>query len=166
MAYLTGAGLNLSLTLAFPSPFPLTLTGPIDLTKNSTTFAGLPDLPLTSLRVSLVGGTSGLFKTTCAPPSGTASAILTDENGDRTVDDASAFTVAGCAGGGGANGTGASLTDTRVSGLGSGHPSLRFRVGVAKGDSKLRTVSVELSAGLSFSSHGIGQRGAMCASEA
>ena len=159
VAYLTGSGLNLSLTLAFPSPFPLTLTGPIDLTKNSTTFAGLPDLPLTSLRVSLNGGTSGLFKTTCAPPSGTASAILTDENGDRTVDDASAFAVSGCAGGGGANGAGASLTDTRVSGLGSGHPSLRFRVGVAKGDSRLRTVTVELSDGLSFASHGIGQRG-------
>jgi hypothetical protein len=158
VAFLTGSGLNLSLTLAFPSPFPLTLTGPIDLTRNSTTFTGLPDLPLTSLRVSLNGGTAGLFKTTCAPPSGTANAILTDENGDRTVDDASAFTVAGCAGGGGANGTGAGLTDTRVSGLGSGHPSLRFRVGVAKGDPKLRTVTVKLPAGLSLASQGIGQR--------
>ena len=161
MAYLTGSGLSLSLTLAFPAPFPLTLTGPIDLSKNSTTFTGLPDLPLTSLRVSLNGGSHGLFKATCARPSGTAQAILTDQNGDKTVDAASAFTVSGCsaAGGRGGNGAGASLTVTHVSGLGSGHPSMSFRVQVARRDPKLRAVTVFLPDGLSFASGGIGKRG-------
>lgn len=161
VAYLTGSGLSFSLTLAFPSPFPLTLSGPIDLSKNSTTFTGLPDLPLTSLRVSLNGGSNGLFKATCARPSGTAEAILTDQNGDKTVDAAAAFTVAGCgaAGRAGANGAEASLTVTHVSGLDSGHPSLSFGVKVARHDPRLRAVTVVLPAGLSFASGGIGKRG-------
>jgi hypothetical protein len=158
--YLTGSGLSLSLTLVFPSPFPLTLSGPINLNNDSTTFTGLPDLPLTSLRVSLNGGTHGLFSTTCTPPSATATAILTDQNGDRTVHAASAFTVSGCAPRNG-NGAGVSVIDTHVSGLGSGRPSLRFRVQVAKGHPKLRTVAVVLPSGPSFASHGIGQRGAI-----
>lgn len=161
VAYLTGSALSLSLTLVFPSPFPLTLSGAIDLASNSTTFTGLPDLPLTSLRVSLNGGPQGLFKTTCAPPSATATAILTDQNGDRTVDAASAFPVVGCSGAGGTNGAGASLTGVRFSGLGSGHPSLRLRVGVAKRAPRLRAVSVLLPAGVSFAPQGIGKRGSV-----
>jgi hypothetical protein len=158
VAYLTGSGLSLSLTLVFPSPFPLTLSGPINLNNDSTTFTGLPDLPLTSLRVALGGGPQGLFSTTCHPPSATATAVLTDQNGDRTVHAGSPFTIAGCAVTG-ENGSGVSITDTHVSGLGTGHPSLRFKVNVAKGHPKLRTVTVALPFGLTFASQGIGQRG-------
>lgn len=158
-AFLTGSGLDLSLTLVFPSPFPLTLTGSIDLGKNSTTFTGLPDLPLTSLRVSLNGGPQGLFKTTCTPPSGTADAILTDQNGDKTVNAASALAVAGCPGTGrGGRGAGPSLTGVHVSGLASGRPSLGFRVRVANGGRKLRAVTVVPPAGLSFARQGLGER--------
>ncbi|HTX12963.1 MAG TPA: hypothetical protein VME22_30375 [Solirubrobacteraceae bacterium] len=157
-AYLTGSGLSLSLTLVFPSPFPLTLSGPIDLNNDSTAFTGLPDLPLTSLRVALNGGPHGLFSTTCTPPSGTATAILTDQNGDRTVHAASPFTISGCAYTS-ENGAGVRVTDTHASGLGAGHPSLRFKVQVAKGHPKLRTVTVALPSGPSFASHGIGRPG-------
>lgn len=109
-AYLTGSSSGLSLTLVFPSPFPLTLTGSVDLVKNSATFTGLPDIPLTNLAVSLNGGTDGLFLSTCQTPSGTATATLTDQNGDRTVNAPSKFTVSGCPAsggeGGGAGGSG------------------------------------------------------------
>ncbi|MGI8716179.1 MAG: hypothetical protein ACR2NR_23950 [Solirubrobacteraceae bacterium] len=45
-AYLTGSlAAGLSLTLVFPSPFPLTLIGKVDLSANATTFTGLPDIP-------------------------------------------------------------------------------------------------------------------------
>src|ERR1700744_5978224 len=84
-AYLTGSSSGLSLTLVFPSPFPLTLTGAVNLLKNSATFSGLPDSPLTNLAVSLDGGANGLFLSTCATPSGTATATLADQNGDKTV---------------------------------------------------------------------------------
>lgn len=156
-AFLTGSGLSLSLTLVFPSPFPLTLTGSVDLVHNSTTFTGIPDLPLTSLRVSLNGGAGGLFKTTCAPPSATATAILTDQNGDKTVDDSSRFTVGGCSASG--SGAGASLTAVRVSGLASGRPSLSFKVRVVKGGRKLRGIAVVLPVGLGFATQGVGKRG-------
>ena len=77
----------------FSAPFPLTLTGAVDLLTNSATFTGLPDIPLTNLTVSLAGGADGLFLTTCQTPTGTATATLTDQNGDRTLVVPSAFTV-------------------------------------------------------------------------
>lgn len=95
-AYLTGTSSGLALTLTFPSPFPLTLTGGVDLLHNAATFTGLPDIPLTDLKVSLEGGPNGLFLSTCATPSGTATATLTDQNGDRTVTAPARFTVSGC----------------------------------------------------------------------
>ncbi|HKO29365.1 MAG TPA: hypothetical protein VJU80_18035 [Solirubrobacteraceae bacterium] len=105
-AYLTGSSRGLSLTLAFPSPFPLTLTGAVNLLTNSATFIGLPDIPLTNLNVSLAGGPQGLFLTTCKTPSGSATATLTDQNGDRTLTIPSAFTVSGCPSAGAGSGPG------------------------------------------------------------
>jgi hypothetical protein len=105
-AYLTGSSSGLSLTLAFPAPFPLTLTGAVNLLANSARFTGLPDIPLTDLTVSLAGGPQGLFLTTCHTPSGTATATLTDQNGDRTLTVPSAFTVSGCPSTGSASGPG------------------------------------------------------------
>jgi hypothetical protein len=176
-AYLTGSSSGLSLTLVFPSPFPLTLTGSVDLLHNSATFTGLPDIPLTNLGVTLNGGTDGLFLSTCAAPSGTATATLTSQNGDKTVSVPGKFTVAGCpgisgAGGSGAGGSGGSgsggtassngssaagvtvghtnLSRGRFSGLRSGHPALTFKIRTAKGAAKLRALTVELPAGLRF----------------
>ena len=71
-AYLTGSMTGLMLTLTFPSPFPLTLTGTVDLVKNATVFNGLPDIPLTGLDVTLNSGADGLFLAPCLVPSGTA----------------------------------------------------------------------------------------------
>lgn len=95
-AYLTGSSSGLSLTLVFPAPFPLTLTGAVNLQSDSATFTGVPDIPLTNLTVSLDGGPQGLFLTTCQTPAGTATATLTDQNGDRTLTARSSFTVSGC----------------------------------------------------------------------
>jgi hypothetical protein len=113
-AYLTGSSNGLSLTLVFPPPLPLTLSGAVDLLTNSATFTGLPDIPLTNLSVSLDGGAEGLFLTTCKTPTGTATAALTDQNGDRTLT-VSDFTVFGCPSTGPppASGGGHSSTGTR-----------------------------------------------------
>jgi hypothetical protein len=139
-AYLTGSSSGLSLTLVFPSPFPLTLTGAVDLLKNSATFSGLPDIPLTNLAVSLDGGADGLFLSTCATPSGTATATLTDQNGDKTAKVPAAFAVSGCPGvsgqpggagsGNGGNGSnppgtgGGSLNGSSAAGVTVGHTKL------------------------------------------
>ena len=178
-AYLTGSSSGLSLTLVFPSPFPLTLTGAVDLAQNAATFTGLPDIPLTNLGVNLDGGPEGLFLSTCQTPSGGATATLTDQNGDKTASVPAAFAVSGCPGTSGASGgggsagggtpgssgtggsrngsttTGVTVSHTtfsrgRFSGLATGHPALTFRMSVAKGSARLRAVTVELPAGLRF----------------
>ncbi|HEY2439179.1 MAG TPA: hypothetical protein VGI07_03055, partial [Solirubrobacteraceae bacterium] len=173
-AYLTGSSAGLALTLVFPSPFPLTLTGAVDLINNSATFTGLPDIPLTDLGVSLSGGAEGLFLSTCQTPTGTANATLTDQNGDKTVRAPSRFTVAGCqpggtgagtsgaGGAGGSNGStssGVTVGDANISrgsfsGLRTGHLSLRFRVSAARRGAKVAAVTVELPVGLRFVGRG------------
>jgi len=162
-AYLTGSVTSLTLTLVFPPPFPLTLVGSVNLVSNVTTFTGLPDIPLTSLQVALDGGANGLFATLCHNPSGTASATLTDQNGDKTVTAPANFTIAGCptssgttSGGGGGGGT--QVGASKASGLASGHPSLSFRVTVAKGAAKLRALTVGLPRGLKVIAHRAGHK--------
>jgi hypothetical protein len=175
-AYLTGSVGALSLTLVFPPPFPLTLTGAIDLTKNSSTFTGLPDIPLTNLAVTLGGGAQGLFQATCAPASGTGTATLTDQNGDRTLTAPSSFTVSGCPAGAGAPSGGGSkgggtgpksprpprtspaLRGGRWSGLATGHPSVSFTLSVPRHAPKLAALTVELPPGISFVRHRVRHR--------
>jgi hypothetical protein len=139
-AYLTGSSSGLSLTLVFPSPFPLTLTGAVDLLKNSATFSGLPDIPLTNLAVSLDGGADGLFLSTCATPSGTATATLTDQNGDKTAKVPAAFAVSGCPGvsgqpGGAGSGNGGS--GSNPPGTGGGSLNGSSSTGVTVGHTRL-----------------------------
>jgi uncharacterized membrane protein YgcG len=177
VAYLTGDSSGVSLTLVFPSPFPLTLTGAVDLAKNTATFTGLPDIPLTNLAVNLNAGPDGLFLSTCATPSGIAAATLTDQNGDKTVKAPANFSVVGCpgtsssSGGGGSGGSGSgggtgsggngssavgvtvghtNLSRLRYSALASGHPALTFTMRTTKGAPALSAVTVELPTGLSF----------------
>jgi hypothetical protein len=178
-AYLTGSASGLSLTLVFPSPFPLTLTGTVDLLRNAATFAGLPDIPLTNLTVTLNGGSEGLFLSTCAAPSGTATASMTDQNGDKSATVPATFAVSGCPGvagpGGGGSGSGngtsnpgggqnassptgvtvghMTLSRAQFSGLRTGKPTLGFRVSATHGAAKLRALTVGLPAGLAFIAH-------------
>lgn len=63
----------------FPAPFALTLSGRVDLAKNTTTFTNLPDIPLTDLKVTLAGGPNAVFATPCVTPSGIGTATLTSE---------------------------------------------------------------------------------------
>jgi hypothetical protein len=159
-AYLTGSFPGLTLTLVFPAPFPLTLVGSVNLVTNVTTFNGLPDIPLTSLQVALAGGPQGLFKTQCHDPSGTASATLTDQNGDKTVTAPARFTIAGCPTsiGPGSGPGGTKVSAPSATGLASGHPSLSFRVAVAHGAAKLKALTVALPRGLGIITHRAGHR--------
>jgi hypothetical protein len=150
------------LTLVFPPPFPLTLVGSVNLTSNVTTFTGLPDIPLTSLAVTLEGGPQGLFLTLCQDPTGTASATLTSQNGDRTAMVPANFSIAGCPSAAGSSGSttigGTALTRPSAAGLTGGRPSLSFRLTVAKGAAKLRALTVVLPSGLSLITHRIGHK--------
>jgi hypothetical protein len=177
-AFFTGNSNGLTLTLVFPAPFPLTLIGSIDLVHNSATFSGLPDIPLTSLAVTLDGGPKALFDTDCATPSGTAAAKLVDQNGDMSRSLSSSFSVVGCPGvsssgsGSGSTTSGSSATSsgstatasgTRLSGrsvrgLAAGRPSLTFRVSAARHRPKIRRMTVSLPSGLRFRGHAVHHR--------
>ncbi len=178
-AYLSGNSSGLLLTLVFPTPFPLTLTGSINLLNNSASFTGLPDIPLSSLQVTLSGGSRGLFATTCQTPSGTATAGLTDQNGDQSRNLSATFSVVGCPGvtssAGGTSGTGGGtsggaggsagsgsasasaggthLVAKSISGLQKGKPTLTFLVSVSKTSPKVTGLTVALPSGLSFTRH-------------
>ena len=174
-AYLTGSSSGLSLTLVFPAPFPLVLTGAVDLLKNAATFTGLPDIPLTNLAVDLDGGAQGLFLSTCQTPYGTATATVTDQNGDHSGTLPAKLAVVGCpgvsapsgtgsgssghSGAGGSSGSGVTagqltLSRARLSDLRTGRPALSFRVSAARGTPGVRAVTIALPRGLTFVVHG------------
>lgn len=181
-AYLTGTALGPDLTLVFPAPFPLTLTGTVTLTTKTAAFTGLPDIPLTSLSLVLNGGPNGMFLTNCNPGAGVADGTSTDQNGDRTVSASVKYSISGCpasshsgsgssskpgsSGGGSGKGSDsgsgtnspATVTSPALVGLKTGHPSLSFKVSVGKHASKLKELSVKLTPGMSFVSHRVGKR--------
>jgi hypothetical protein len=159
-AYLTGSLSALGLTIVFPPPFALTLTGQVDLGSNSTTFSGLPDIPLTDLKVTLNGGPGAVFQSSCSAPSGTAAATLTSQNGDQTKTVSTPYTVSHCtapnsggAGGKGTSGKPPRLEGTSFSGLTTRKPALLFQLVAGKGAPSLSAFTVELPRGLSFARH-------------
>jgi hypothetical protein len=147
-AYLTGASLLApDLTLVFPAPFALTLTGSVAVSDNQTTFTGIPDIPLTSLQVVLNGGPESVYDGSCRHPTGTATAAFTDQNGDPPFDVSSPFTIAGCPT---VISSRPRITAASISGLRSGRPVLRFRVSAGSGDGRLRSLTITLPRGLRF----------------
>jgi hypothetical protein len=162
--YLTGTLAALKIVIVFPPPFALTLAGAVDVLHNTTTFTGLPDIPLSDLKVTLAGGANAAFAAFCSPASGTASSTLISQSGMHTTV-ASPFTVAGCSGSqSGASGSGsgsksspagrAGIITAAVTGLASGHPTLSFKLTAGK-NAKLKSFSVKLPRGLSFVRHRI-----------
>lgn len=105
-AYLVGSIASPSIAIVFPPPFSLSLAGSVNLAAGSTTFTGVPDVPLTDLKVVLFGGHNAVFSASCNPSSGTASATLTSQAGDHTATSQTPFTVAGCPAAGGGTGPG------------------------------------------------------------
>lgn len=169
-AYLTGTALGPELELIFPAPFPLKLVGTVALTTKNAVFSGLPDIPLTNLRLALNGGAQGLFLTNCNPGNGVADAASTDQNGDKSVSSTIAYDISGCPASS-YNGittktpaapdavpTLSAITAPSLAAFKSGHPSLSFRVSVPKKASKLRQLSIKLTPGISFVSTKVGKK--------
>jgi hypothetical protein len=160
-AYLTGSVLAPSLTLVFPAPFSLTLSGTVNLGTDSTTFTGLPDIPLTDLAVTLNGGANSVFEASCTNSRGTASATLTSQNGDQTKAVSAPFTVSGCdtlVGGGTRTtkpplGAKPQIHAVALSGLAGGKPALLFQLVAGRNAAKLSSFTIELPRGLSFVRH-------------
>ncbi|HWD68647.1 MAG TPA: hypothetical protein VG293_00545 [Solirubrobacteraceae bacterium] len=166
-AYLTGTALGPELELVFPAPFPLKLIGTVALATKNAVFTGLPDIPLTNLRLVFNGGPNGMFLTNCNPGNGVADAASTDQNGDKSVTATIAYEISGCPA---ASFTGVkkttpalpnavpTLSTPALVGANSNHPALTFRVSVRKHAAKLTQVSLKLTPGISFVAHKVGKR--------
>lgn len=124
----------------------------MNLSTNSTTFTGVPDIPLSGLRVVLNGGSSGVFASSCVTPSGTATSTLVSQSGDKTATVPATFTVGNCTppAGGGAKGRAPKISAAHVLGLLRGQPTVAFRVGAAAGAPKLSTLTVGTVPGLTL----------------
>ena len=95
--YLTGSSLlAASLSVVFPPPTAITLTGAINLSTSTVSFTGVPDLPVSNFTINLNGGTASLFNATCSPATGTEDGTFKSQNGDKTATSNSTFTVSGC----------------------------------------------------------------------
>lgn len=164
-AYLTGTALGPELELIFPAPFPLKLVGTVALATKNAVFTGLPDIPLTNLRLVLNGGANGMFLTNCNPGNGNAVAASTDQNGDKSVSATIPYDISGCPA---ASFTGVTqkspalpdavptLSTPALVGTKTSHPALTFRVSVRRNAAKLTQVSLKLTPGISFIAHKVG----------
>ena len=125
--------------VATRSPFTQTLVGQVNLATNATTFTGLPDFPLTDLKVKLNGGTKAVFDATCKPPSGSATAALTSQNGDQTKQVVASFTISPCAltnnssSGSTKPGKAPRIDGASAFGLTTGKPSLVIQISIIDG---------------------------------
>ncbi|MBV9607565.1 MAG: hypothetical protein JO027_20790 [Solirubrobacterales bacterium] len=129
-----------TISIAFPAPFAITLTGAVNLTTGAVTFSNVPDVPLTALNVTITGPNGQkAFTTDCAPAS-VGGAFTAQSGATKSVSAAIAFT--GCAVKPTVSGS--------TSGLAGGHPKLKFKVTHGKSAPKLATLAVGLPTGLKF----------------
>jgi hypothetical protein len=149
VAYLTGGPLTPTLTLRFPPPVALTLVGTVSLTGHSVTFSNLPDVPQTSLVVTLFGGSKAAESASCAPPGGLMRGTFTGQNG-KTITVTQPLTVNGCP-------TAPSISRASLGGLARGKPSLHFKLTRGSNAPNLKSIVVALPSGLSFSSTKLGK---------
>lgn len=144
-AYLTGGPFTPTLTLRFLPPSQLTLVGTVSLTSHSVTFSNLPDVPQSSLVVTLFGGVDAAETASCAPPGGILHGSFTGQNGaSATV--ALPLTVSGCP----ATPKPPTVSGASQSGLAAGKPVVRFKLTSGSGAPKLKSFTVSLSGGLKF----------------
>jgi hypothetical protein len=138
---LTAQGTVPSITVSFPAPFAISLTGAVNLNTNSVTFANVPDVPLTALTLNVTGTSSGkAFNTDCAPAS--IGGTFTPQSGTAAKTVSAPIKFTHCA-----------LKPTvsgSTAGLASGHPKLKFKITHGKGAPNVATVALGVPRGLSF----------------
>jgi hypothetical protein len=140
---LSGPATTPNISIAFPAPFGITITGTVSLTSNSVTFANVPDVPLTDLKLNITGpsSTQKAFTTDCAPAS--IGGTFTPQSGTPTVSVTAPITFTSC-----------QLPPTATGstgGLGKGHPKLKFTITHGQGAPNVTTVVIGLPGGLKFS---------------
>jgi hypothetical protein len=147
-AFFTGTLAAPTLTLKFPPPAVLTLTGTVSLAQHSVMFSGIPDVPVTNLTVTLFGGRHSLLGGNCGHPTGPLGGSFTGQNG-VTSTASSPLTLGGCPAGP------PSVSAVKLAGLSRGKPTLRFKLTAGQGAPKLKSFTLSLPRGLSFVKRGL-----------
>jgi hypothetical protein len=130
------------LSVSFPAPFGLTDTGAVNLAAGTLTFADVPDLPLTSLALSVTGPNGQkAFTTDCVPAS--FGGQFTAQSG-ATANASAPIAFTGCP-----------TASGSTSGLAKGQPKLKFTVAPGKGGNKLASATIGVPGGLKFSKSAI-----------
>ncbi len=165
-----------TLTLRFPPPAVLTLTGTISLAQHTVTFLTIPDVPVTQLTVSLLGGPKSLLSGDCTNPTGQLAGAFIGQNGKRATAQKT-VTISGCSGvsvgsgnpgsgsGSGGNGSGGTgkggtggggkvvrlrASGFHVSAIARGKPSVSFTLTRGAKAPKLGSFTITLPSGLKF----------------
>ncbi len=143
---LTGTISAPSLTITFPPPFAISFSGAINIVGDSVSFQTVPDVPVSSLTVTLNGGATAMFYTNCLAPTGTLSAALVGQDGTSTTQTLP-ISVAGCQA---RPSRGAKLSGASLRGLRSGKRALAFALTAGSRLVNLRAFTISLPGGLSF----------------
>jgi hypothetical protein len=132
---------SFSLAVLFSNP-AIRLEGPAAITANglTTTFNGIPDVPLTDLKVRFSGGPNSLLVSTAALCVGTSNTVgdFTAHSG-KTARVTAPLAVSGCV-----------LGRLAFSGLGGSTPAMALSVRTPQGAPALKTLEVALPSGLSI----------------
>ena len=139
---LSGSATTPTIAITFPAPFALTINGTVNLANNSVTFSNVPDVPLTSLNLTVTGpsGQKAFMVQSCAPNNIAGSFTA---QGGQTATSTAAIAFVNCASKPTASGS--------LSGLAAGHPKVHFKATHGKGAANIASVAVGLPAGLKFS---------------
>lgn len=159
--YVTISGGAPGLAIVLLTPFKVILSGTIGLSNPvNTTFASIPDIPLTDLKVSLSGGSNAAFTTSCSPQSSAITATFGGQNGVNrvvaapvTVQNCPAVVIPPAAGP-------PTLGSFSLAGLAARKPKIKFSVnGGINGAPKLKTISFGgLNRGLGLSGKAISHK--------
>jgi hypothetical protein len=173
-SYLTGGTVTLggspatpSLTIAFPTPAGVSLSGTINPVTGAIMFPDDPDLPLSGLTLDIKGPAGGkAFTTTCAP--GNAIATFTPQDGGADVTSAKPIAYENCPAPSGRPSPGPGSTPSAsvppmrrifpgkpsaagsISGLASGHPRLRIVANHGAKAPGIASIAIRPARGLSF----------------
>jgi hypothetical protein len=136
------------LTIILTSPITVELPGVIAFNAHDvlTTFASLPDIPLTDLTVSLTGGKNAAFQTSCETNTGSIGGSFTGQNGVR-VTSAVPVKVSGCKAQV-VTGKPPKLSAGALTGVASGMPKLGFKLTAGSNSPKLSSFTFSLPSGL------------------
>jgi hypothetical protein len=148
---LGGSVLGPTLTVGFPLPYPVSLTGTVGTSGEGLSFSGIPDLPLTSLSVEIGAGSNvRIFTTTCA--TGSLSAKLTPWSGAPAQTGSTPITFGGsCRAAPTASG-GPRVTGASLRGVVKRAPRLAFTVDEGTPAVPIKRIALTLPAGLALAS--------------